>query len=275
MSFQPKQITHYEAAHLAELQGSVSEQSITYSLGLIPSFVSGDTIHDNAAGSGAVTETIMGSLAPNTEIRIQATDINEQFVAGCKSTAEANNWPVTTVVMAAQDLAFGGETFTHSITSFAFHCIGEHDEAAKEIYRTLKPGGIAVASVWVYMPHVDALQHAHWKTRGRDGPMPVLLPVEDFQEAELEKTLRVGGFEDIKCYQKDCYLTVPDLKRWSQLAWSYLGNLPTGWSQNDEDKWDEAVDDIYEQLQSGDGVSKNEKGETVMRMRACIAVARK
>jgi len=36
MTFQPKQITHYEATHLAELQGDVSETAIKYALGLIP-----------------------------------------------------------------------------------------------------------------------------------------------------------------------------------------------------------------------------------------------
>ncbi len=105
--------------------------------------------------------------------------------------------------------------------------------------------------------------------------MPVLLPLEGFQERDLRKALEVGGFKDIKCYEKDCYLKIPDLKRWAQLAWSYLGSLPTGWSQNDELRWDEAIADIVEQLESGEGISKNDKGETVLRMVACIAIAKK
>lgn len=54
-----------------------------------------------------------------------------------------------------------------------------------------------------------------------------------------------------------------------------MGTLPTGWSQNDEDKWDEAIADIVEQLESGDGIHKNDKSETVLRMVACIAIAKK
>lgn len=107
--------------------------------------------------------------------------------------------------------------------------------------------------------------------------MPTLLPLEGFQEADLRKALVAGGFqsENITCTNEDCYLSVPDLQRWAQLAWSYLGLLPNGWSQDDENKWHEAVDDTVEQLKSGDGISKNERGETVMKMVACVAVATK
>lgn len=276
MTFQPKQITKYQAEHLAELQGNVSKQAINFFLDLIPPFSDGDMIHDNACGSGAVTETIMG-LAPPSSIHIDATDINEQFVQGVTALADRNRWPVSTAVMSAQDLMFPDDNFTHSFTSFAFHCLGDHDAAAKQVYRTLKPGGTAVASVWISMPHVDALQHAHWRTRGRDGPMPTLLPLEGFQEADLRKSLDAGGFkaESIVCSNKDCYLKVPDLRRWAQLAWSYLGPLPTGWTQHDEDKWEEAISGIIDGLQSGDGIMQNEKGETVLKMSACVAVASK
>ncbi|KAI0867184.1 hypothetical protein GGS24DRAFT_486380 [Hypoxylon argillaceum] len=180
--------------------------------------------------------------------------------------------------MSAQKLTFESNKFTQSITSFAFHCLGDHDEAARQVYRTLKPGGVAVATIWVFMPHVGALQHAHWRTRGRDGPMPTLL-LEDFHEASLKAALEVGGFkpENINCTNTTAHLKVPPngLKRWAQLAWSYLGQPPSGWSQNDEDHWDEAIDVIVEQLQSGDGITTGVNGETIMEMRAVVAVAKK
>lgn len=276
MTFQPKQITKYQAEHLAELQGNVSEQAIKFFLDLIPPFYDGDVIHDNACGSGAVTETIMG-LAPPSSIHIDATDINEQFMQGVTALADKNSWPVNTAIMSAHDLTFPDDNFTHSFTSFAFHCLGDHDAADKQVYLTLKPGGTAVASVWISMPHVDALQRAHWRTRGRDGPMPTLLPLEGFQEADLRKSLEAGGFkaESIVCSNKDYYLEVANLRRWAQLAWSYLGPLPTGWTQNDEDKWEEAIAIIMDGLQSGDGITQTEKDETTLKMTACVAVARK
>jgi hypothetical protein len=232
-------------------------------------------VHDNACGAGAMTASIMSTSPP--KLHIDATDLNPQFVQGTGILAKEKGWPVFAATMSAQELTFPNERFTHSFTAFAFHCIGDHDLAAKQIYRTIKTGGTAVVSVWVYMPHVAALQHAHWRTRGRDGPMPTLLPLEDYQEKDLRAALVAGGFDDdkIKTVEKDFHVAIPDLARWSQLAWSYLGTLPSGWSQNDEDKWDEAVNDITEQMRSGDGISTNERGETVLRMVACIAVATK
>lgn len=161
--------------------------------------------------------------------------------------------------MSAQKLDVPDNLFMHSFTSFAFHCLGDHDAAAKQVYRTLQPGGTAIAAICIFMPHVDALQHAHWRTRGRDGPTPTILPLEGSQEADLRKALVAGGFQsdNITCSNKECFFSVPDLQRWAQLAWSYLGSLPNGWSQDDENKWHEAIDDIVEQLKSGDGISKN------------------
>ena len=107
--------------------------------------------------------------------------------------------------------------------------------------------------------------------------MPVLLPLEGFKQECLKKALEFGGFDggNIKFSEKECFLQISDLKRWAQLAWSYLGFLPGGRSQNDEDQWGEAITNIVEHLEKGDGVSKNGNGETVLRMVACTAIAKR
>jgi hypothetical protein len=40
-----------------------------------------------------------------------------------------------------------------------------------------------------------------------------------------------------------------------------------------EDKWEEAPSDIEEQMQADDSITRNEKGEMVLRMVSCITVA--
>lgn len=124
------------------------------------------------------------------------------------------------------------------------------------------------SSLWrVSKRPICARYHAH----------PCFVPIKNLPKADLRKTLEIGGFQpgNITFSTKNCFLKIPDLKRWAQLAWSYLGKLPTGWVQNDEDKWDEAIADIVEELKSGDGISQNEKGETVLKMIACVAIAKK
>jgi hypothetical protein len=139
-------------------------------------------------------------------------------VTGCKTLAQSKGWPVDTAVMSAQELNFPNNNSIHSFTSFAFHCLGDQDIAAKQVHRTMKPGDTALVSIWTYMPHVNALQHGHWRTRGKEGPKPVLLPREGFQEKDLVKALRVGGFDNIDCHKKDFFVRIPDLKQWAQLA---------------------------------------------------------
>jgi hypothetical protein len=54
-----------------------------------------------------------------------------------------------------------------------------------------------------------------------------------------------------------------------------LGHLVDCMEPDRRGKWDEAITDIFEQLERGDGISKDEKGETVLRMVASIASAKK
>ncbi|CEI62235.1 hypothetical protein FVEN_g10269 [Fusarium venenatum] len=277
-SYHPKQVTQYEASHLVELMGNVSETIIDFSLDLIPPFQSTDLVHDNACGAGVVSQAILGKIPPSAGgLRIQATDINPQFVMACEQMAKLNKWPLEAHTMDARDLDFSNNHFSHSFNNFAFHSMDVASHGLKEVHRTLKPGGIAMVSAWNEMPHIDALKHANRRTRGEDAPLPMLLQDISFEEDQMKKALNDAGFDPnkTKTYHKDASIVIPDIRRWAQLAWSYLGVLPSGWLQEDEEKWEEALDDIVEQLVHSDGISKNEKGEAIMRFAGCVAIATK
>ncbi|KAF2648799.1 S-adenosyl-L-methionine-dependent methyltransferase [Lophiostoma macrostomum CBS 122681] len=264
MAFKPKQIPPYEASHLVELQGTISDSVIESTLALLPPFTPSDIIHDNACGNGQVTEMLLRHNPPNPNPpTIHATDINSTNISALAATAQQNAWSsVFPAVMPMQNLSFPDATFTHSFTSMAFHCCGSTVRAAREIHRTLQPGGIAVASIWTHMPHVRPFQEAHWRTRGREGPMPALLPVEEFGESELLRALEAGGFEKSRM--------------WAGLGWSYLGALEGGWLERDEERWDEAVGEILGRLEGGcEGVSRDGEGGLVLKFVACVVVARK
>ncbi|KAK6196623.1 hypothetical protein LQW54_011363 [Pestalotiopsis sp. IQ-011] len=244
MSFQPKQFTQYQAEHLSELQGDLSETMIEYILAMTPPFTEGNIIHDNACGSGAILSTIWTNDHPSN-LHIEATDVNPQFVKGCAELAKKNNWPVLASLQSAQDITL---TTTLTIPSPTL-------PSTASATMTPLPARYTAPS---------SLAHAHWRTRGQDGSMPALHPLEGFVQEDLGKALVAGGFEEenIEFSEKTCSLKVSNLERFAQLSWSYLGPLPTGWSQNDEDKWDEATADIIQQLQRAEGITKNEKGET-------------
>ena len=146
-SFAPKQVTQYEASHFVELQGECSQIVVDSVLERLPTAPSGAVIHDNACGTGVVFEQILSKEHP-PGIKVEATDVNEHFVAGAAQVAKQHAWPVSTAVMSAQKLDFPNNHFDRSFTNFAFHCLGDSDKAAQEVYRTLKPGGIAAATIW-------------------------------------------------------------------------------------------------------------------------------
>lgn len=153
MAFIPKQVTQYQAEHLDELQGDVSQQAIKFSLGLIGPFSKGDQIHDNACGSGAVTETIMA--LPPPEVSIYATDINEQFVQGVAALSEQKRWPVTTPTCRHRSWSSLTRSLRiHSQASLFTASATTTPPQRKSTYRTLKPGGTAIASIWISMPSV-------------------------------------------------------------------------------------------------------------------------
>jgi hypothetical protein len=108
--------------------------------------------------------------------------------------------------------------------------------------------------------------------------MPDLLPVEEFGQAELVASLKAGGFEEekIECHEMVAYRTISDMERWTSLGWSYLGALSDGWSQADEERWDEAVGEIVKCMEPGnEGIERDGEGNVVLRFVACVAVARK
>jgi hypothetical protein len=152
------------------------------------------------------------------------------------------------------------------------------DKAAKEIHRTLKPGGTATVLIWTVMPHISVLQDAHWRTRGKDAPMPSLLPCEkQFTKDDLAKTLKSGGFVDVETRDLVIKIKMQDLEHWAQLAWSFLGTLPgpEQWLEHDEENWDEAIKIIIEGIKNHPLSVIGENGEFFMGFEGAFCVAKK
>jgi SAM-dependent methyltransferase len=209
-------------------------------------------------------------------LHIYATDINENFVKGTEMLAQQHGWPVTASVMDMYNLSFPDNYFAQSYTSFTLHCSSDGAKAVANIYRTLQPGGKMCAATWVDMPHAETVKKAHWGTRGGDSPMPTLLPRKDYKVDQLKAALKQGGFDESKTesHYVDAYMTSSDTRRWSQLAWSFLGTLPDGWNDDDEEKWDQAVEILEQQVWTGRNAVV-ENGTLTIKMTAAVGVATK
>lgn len=267
--FVPKQAPKFEGALLAELQGHVSEDIARYILTTLPPLKPGSTVHDNGCGYGAATGEIMATNPP-ADIKITATDVNESWLGQLKTKAEKESWPVKAEVMDACNITLSDSSFDFSITDFVFMGLKEPVQAAKHIKRTLKPGGTAAVAIWESITWRDAMLHAHHKTRGADAPCPPFMK-HDLKGAEIKVILNEAGWEDVRYEEKAAWVTTKDLKRWVMLAWSFLATPVGGWTQDDEEKWDEAVEEVIRSLKDMEGYEEI-NGEHRVKMVACVAI---
>ncbi|KAK7911752.1 hypothetical protein PG985_014233 [Apiospora marii] len=273
--FVPKQVLPFNGADLQELQGEVSDDIALDLLKDFPALSSSSVIHDNGCGYGAVTMAVMKSNPP-TGIQIHATDINSMFMAPLQAKlAENPTWPVEVEKMDACGLTFPANMFDLSMTTFVFSGLKDDVAAASHIRRTLKPGGTGVIAVWKEMAWHTALENAHYKTRGADEPMAPFLSTTWYKKEKVQQVTRDAGWTDVEFVEKAAWLDMgTDLKHWVTLAWSFLAMPVGGWKQRDEDKWDEAIDSIVQELLQGPH-KVDENGVYKIRMVADVALMKK
>jgi ubiquinone/menaquinone biosynthesis C-methylase UbiE len=241
----------------------------------LPSLNESSVVHDNGCSYGAVTMTILGSDLP-TGLKIHATDVNPMFLAQMRSKLSENpRWPVNIETMDARKSTFADNTFDLSFTNFVFAGLSEGIGADSHIMRTLKPGGTGVIAVWAEMPWHIALENAHHKTRGAEEPMAPFLSKIWYKKERIEQVAKDAGWKNVKFVQKEAYLNLGTaLRGWASTAWTFLGTPVGDWQQHDEDKWDEVLDSIVDELRTCEGF-KVEDGVNWIRMVADVAIAQK
>jgi SAM-dependent methyltransferase len=215
---------------------------------------------------------------PPQGIQIKATDRNQYMIDGCQEFAAAGDWPVQATVMTSQDLTFPNDYFTYSFSNFFItHLEENHDPAAKNVYRTIKPGGTAIVSTWAAMAHGEPIKRAHLETRGPDVAFPMAMPEHWYHQDALKNFFTVGGFKEdnIKIKTCDVYIEAKDLRRLMSATWSFLGARTDGWYPEDEENWDKAVDILVNDIKAGPFYSKLPSGNISLRMVANIGLGTK
>ncbi|KAF2279252.1 S-adenosyl-L-methionine-dependent methyltransferase [Westerdykella ornata] len=272
--FTPKQMAPRSPGVLDAIQGTVTKQIAKHALSLAPPITSESIVHDNACGTGAVTETIMeGGVAP---AKLHATDLMPPFAQIVAGKAQQNGWGfVETAPMNAMELGFPDNTFTHSISNFFIQAVPVPAKAAAEIYRTVKPGQTAIVTSWAPVPHSDAIETASEVTRGKDVVLPMRFSPETYTAGWLEKLLKETGFSSLHIEDFDGYCHTDDLRQWCTHLWSFMGAAAGGWTPKDEEDWDLAIDTMVKTLKENPDVEAREDGSATVKMVAHIAIATK
>jgi SAM-dependent methyltransferase len=160
-------------------------------------------ILDNACGPLVLTNAILHDedIKAYANVHISAVDFNEAFIENNQGIIDAMEYrkgvTIQTAVMNGMDLKFPDDVFDVSFTSLGIFAFPDPVKGARELYRTLKPGGVAALTTWKRVGWVSFLHEV--EKRVRPGEALTQFP---FLEAwsvpgKLAETLREGGFGDV------------------------------------------------------------------------------
>lgn len=157
---------------------------------------------DNACGAGAATEELLRALPT---AKVYAADAALPMVQSMKaivtSKPELQRSVVGVEVMDGQDLRYPSSFFDVSITNFGIFFFPDPILGAKEIFRTLKPGGYAVLTLWKDIGFKPLLWEIQSKIQPTS-PITELHGMEKWFDGDLlMRTLQEGGFRSVEMKQ--------------------------------------------------------------------------
>ncbi|KAI8716897.1 AAA domain-containing protein [Fusarium sp. LHS14.1] len=204
-------------------------------------YQSGATVLDNACGTGIVAqEIILRAHRTNANVpKIHAVDPAPNMVEISRKKLDALGVPTTssTAVMPGEKLEFQNEMFTHSITNLGILFFTDGDAGAKEIYRTLKPGGVAVVTSWAVLGYLQVIRPAQSAVRPDDPPFKLPIPEKWFDPAFVGKCLKDGGFANVTISESIVHYGAPSVEDLLGLILNSFKMLWKDWSEEEQSKF--------------------------------------
>lgn len=210
--------TRAVAAHLVQLLQPVGPQA---------------TVLDSAAGTGEFTDELLKATTSDAVARVHAVDGSQAMVKMIEGRALGKR--VETAVMDGQHLGFADGTFDISVTNFGIFFFPSPEAGAKEIYRTLKPGGSAVLTCWKEIGLIPMFYEAQKIVKPQTS-LESIPGLEDWRDVEMmKKTLKAGGFEDIKILEYTCAIKTNGNDELAQVLTLHFNSFAgDGWSQEEK-----------------------------------------
>ncbi|KAL9084050.1 MAG: hypothetical protein Q9165_008251 [Trypethelium subeluteriae] len=280
VKFVPKQALSPTPQLYDELVSDSMENLAKLSLSHVPSLPDGAVFNDNGCGTGAGSAAIVAKASElSANVSIKGTDINDEALKVYRQRAVDGNWSAEAIHMDSNSLSFPDSTFTHIIgNALIFVVPNDGVDAMKEMYRTLKPGGVAIVNSWAYVPNMDPLEAAAKATRPAGTPLP-RAGLEKWEQGEfLRSVIEQGGFnkDKVKITKGAVQVTTSEINRYATMLWSFIGGTtPVGWLRTDEENWDKAIETVKQELKKTDGYKELGGGKSSLTFVANIAIATK
>ncbi|USP76180.1 methyltransferase type 11 [Curvularia clavata] len=226
---EPPQETFFEAlaANYEAGTGGCARELVSHIVDILPPVDANSVVLDNACGNGMFSQELFVEY-PDTPLTVSCADIAPSMIELARRSVPQGNpsSKVSFEVMPGEKLSFPDETFTHSVTSLGIFFFKDAAAGAREIYRTLKPGGTAVLTSWKVPGHLEPVYTADRAVKP-EGPH-FKWPVDDawFEGSHLTKTLENAGFKDVEIHEFPCTYganAVEDLCRYQMGLWKQIG----------------------------------------------------
>lgn len=211
---------------------------------------SSSIIHDNASGPGMlVAEVIqLPQFAVENVPKIYCTDVSPAMIKALSTKDWGSRYGVEGAVMDGQELSFSDGMFTHSFTNVSIFLFPDPVKGTKEIYRTLKPGGVAFVTTMKRMGWLAPFHSAQKRVRPDEKPWQGLVAPEWLESAHLKKLMLEAGFADDQLAIQS--FTIPfemkDFPRLQGEAMELSAKVLTqGWSEDEVEKFNVALQDEF------------------------------
>ena len=239
-------------------------------------------ILDNACGPAVLTTQCLKSPAiiSHSALHISAVDISADFISANRALIASppewtsNGITVDTEIMNGMDLKFPDNTFDISFTSLALFAFPDPVKGASELYRTLKPNGIAALTTWKNPGWLSLLREV--ERRLRSGQEPTRFPFLEIWSVpgKLAQTLREGGFQEVEEGEVRAYAFWESLEVAAEKMCETLRMMVgKGWSEGEKEKMADGFKEVMREGWGGTITSK--EGRVGFEMVAWTGVGRK
>ena len=202
------------------------------------------TVCDNACGTGAVTECV---LEITGDSYVTAVDNSPGMIQILSDISAEKGWSQRLKLDVADGvkLPYPDDTFDIHIMAFGIFFTSDPAQAAREISRTLKPGGKAVVTSWKDSDFFRMVFDVQEIVRPAK-PLHSLPMIETWRKKEtMIDTMTAGGFSDVNMEVYPVNLTGPTLDDLVvSCAENFRGIIGDQWTSEEKEKIDAAFKEV-------------------------------
>jgi SAM-dependent methyltransferase len=226
----------------------------------------GAKVLDVAAGPGTLS-----LLAAAQGHQVTAVDFAPNMIAQLESLAREQNLRLHGQVADGMALPFGNDSFDAAFSMFGLIFFPDRIQGFRELYRTLKPGGVAAITSWQPMERFALLSDIYVALRDLLPDMPFgqgRAPLGELEEIRAE--MQEAGFVDIRTEDVSACAEADSL----DLAWDFMcrGSAPFALLRRNigDQRWARVEQGIKQSL-----LEKYGPGPQVLTMVANLGIGRR